>query len=115
MNLAVKELWLTALRSGKYKQGRLTLKRVSANGTEHCCLGVLCEIAVAVGVVSERSEPAESFGSVVHHYGDGAFGLPPKAVCDWAGLDKETVHGLAYRNDGGASLSNIADHIANNL
>ena len=33
--------WIESLRSGKYKQGVLYLKR----DNKYCCLGVLCEIA----------------------------------------------------------------------
>jgi len=36
----IKKAWIEALRSGKYKQGRMCLKR----DNEYCCLGVLCEI-----------------------------------------------------------------------
>lgn len=35
-----KKKWLTALRSGKFKQGEQYLKR----GDHYCCLGVACEI-----------------------------------------------------------------------
>lgn len=41
-----KDLWIKALRSGEYKQGRGTLKFTLSNKEpEYCCLGVLCEIA----------------------------------------------------------------------
>ena len=33
--------WTTALRSNKYKQGRIRLRNIS---DEFCCLGVLCDI-----------------------------------------------------------------------
>lgn len=36
----IKEKWLEALKSGKYKQGVGMLYKCG----EHCCLGVLCEI-----------------------------------------------------------------------
>ncbi len=41
MNLELKQKWLDALRSGKYKQGTQYLN--SSSG--YCCLGVLCEVA----------------------------------------------------------------------
>lgn len=34
--------WISALRSGKYKQARETL--VSSDYKRHCCLGVACKI-----------------------------------------------------------------------
>lgn len=42
----IKARWLAALRSGDYKQGRNYLR---SRGT-HCCLGVLCELAVQDGI-----------------------------------------------------------------
>lgn len=41
MNKEWKEKWLTALRSGKYKQGKYVLRN---NDDEYCCLGVLCDV-----------------------------------------------------------------------
>lgn len=36
-----KEKWLTALRSGEFKKGRIYLRDKEDN---YCCLGVLCEL-----------------------------------------------------------------------
>lgn len=41
MNKEIKKLWIEALRSGKYKQGKGKLKRDG----KYCCLGVLCAIS----------------------------------------------------------------------
>ena len=43
MNEQVKDKWVAALKSGKYKQARGYLK--TENG--YCCLGVLCELFIA--------------------------------------------------------------------
>lgn len=44
----VKRRWLTALRSGKYKQARGRLVRpTKKGGVGYCCLGVLCDISKA--------------------------------------------------------------------
>lgn len=40
MNDKIKELWVNALRSGKYKQTKSTLR----NNYGYCCLGVLCDL-----------------------------------------------------------------------
>ena len=40
MKKELKSRWVTALRSGEYKQGRRNLRL----NNEFCCLGVLCEI-----------------------------------------------------------------------
>ena len=51
MNADLKARWVAALRSGEYKRGSSTLKRALMAGDtftglyEHCCLGVLCEVA----------------------------------------------------------------------
>jgi hypothetical protein len=44
MNPVKKAKWIAALVSGKYEQGRKTLKMGPADGPRHCCLGVLCDI-----------------------------------------------------------------------
>ena len=41
------ELWLKALESGQYAQGRERLKRSCGTYAEFCCLGVACEIGLA--------------------------------------------------------------------
>lgn len=47
----VKEKWLKALRSGKYKQGRRQLHK---NGY-YCCLGVLCNIVAPEYDLAEKA------------------------------------------------------------
>jgi hypothetical protein len=42
MKQDIKEKWLTALRSGNYKQGRFVLRNPL---DQYCCLGVLCDIS----------------------------------------------------------------------
>lgn len=46
MNKRLKAAWVKALRSGKYRQGKGSLKEENLSGeTEFCCLGVLNEVA----------------------------------------------------------------------
>jgi hypothetical protein len=40
MHAETKERWVTALRSGQYKQGQRSLRK----GDEYCCLGVFCDL-----------------------------------------------------------------------
>ncbi len=75
MKANVAEMWTEALRSGKYYQGRGAL--VTENG-EHCCLGVLCDIAVREGVV-DFDEVGRTF--------DGVDAELPESVMEWAGMD----------------------------
>lgn len=42
MDAELKSKWVTALRSGKYKQGQTFL--YSSKDESFCCLGVLCEV-----------------------------------------------------------------------
>lgn len=44
MNQEIKKLWVNALRSGNYRQGKYMLHNISENA--YCCLGVLCDIAL---------------------------------------------------------------------
>lgn len=110
MNPVIKEQWTTALRSGKFEQGRGALN----SGGKFCCLGVLCELAVAEGVV-ERVEFGESF-----RYGadNEAFSYTylPHEVVVWSGVEytgrmKGCPDSLATINDRGASFEEIADTI----
>lgn len=91
MNPEVKALWLEALRGGRFQQGTEALCRQSKVDSlvRHCCLGVLCQLAIEAGV------PVE-----VAHYGgvalpiittfDGAEGYLPKSVMKWAGFSDQS-------------------------
>jgi hypothetical protein len=109
--------WVTALRSGEYKQGRQMLR---SDADEYCCLGVACELAAAENVVPEarRVNAAEwdyEYG------GDGQ--LLPDAVVEWLGLrdrygaiiDGFRPYGepnaLTEVNDAGEDFDGIADLI----
>lgn len=81
----VKEKWLAALRSGKYRQGTGYLKYQVNDGTiRHCCLGVLCEIAIQEHAILEKfsNEPTD-----LHFFPIGAANaVLPWSVARWAGL-----------------------------
>jgi hypothetical protein len=102
MDARVKGLWLEALRSGEFTQGRQWLKTVSDDGqAKHCCLGVLCELAKREGVVTEVPAPSQPVGLEWDPaVGAGARGFSraddgaasrtilPYAVAQWAGLEE---------------------------
>jgi hypothetical protein len=45
MNKELKEKWISALESSKYKQGQKRLRSYGVDDTlQYCCLGVLCEV-----------------------------------------------------------------------
>ena len=124
MNPEIKAQWVSALRSGEYKQTDGTLHRVisvSADGEGYCCLGVLCDIAVKAGVIRSRIDGSREVFEAGTEWESGV--LPAK-VERWAGLDNEnpmvrTAEGydssLASLNDDGYSFGAIADLIENQL
>lgn len=122
MNPEVKAEWLAALRSGEYSQGH---QRLRTEDNQHCCLGVLSDLAVKAGVAkwelgssgwavvppdqSYESAKPEAFGH----------GLLPKFIRDWSGLTtdngtyckNEKLGSLTYDNDHGDSFEEIANTI----
>lgn len=74
--------WVEALRSGQYPQGYGVLTRLNEPGepASFCCLGVLCELAIADGAPVR----VENYGSRAY---DGETGGLPLSVRRWAGLD----------------------------
>lgn len=91
MRKEVADLWVKALRSGKYKQGTRKLQTPAG----HCCLGVLCAIA-----------PQKHFDS------DGLIAgrslLSQRAVKEWAGVAE--AYGEIILPKGQVSLASLNDH-----
>lgn len=129
MNSDVKAKWIAALRSGEYAQAQGILR--STDDT-FCCLGVLCEVAVAEGVLP----PAEKSRSGYWRYGSSTCNPPRLMARDWAGFSDEemfdvrgpnehhgdepsygaAVESLMHLNDvRGMSFDEIADWIEANL
>ena len=100
MNKRIKKLWVKALRSGKYKQGRGRLRRRSGSVVTYCCLGVLCEVAKSEGVISRYT---------------GSDGFPIDKILKWAELPDDNPRLNRSRatvlNDSGMSFEHIADRI----
>lgn len=108
MKEKIKQLWLTALRSGKYKQGKSQLKDAQGN---FCCLGVLCDL--------HRKATKKKGWRVfkrTNFYGCEYTGLPNK-VLDWSGITERSPYSftaeksLADLNDNGKTFLEIADII----
>lgn len=108
----IKEKWVTALRSGDYKQtsGALAV-RVGDDTTNvaYCCLGVLCEIAVDEGVI-----PSGNFleKNEIKRYDEQSTAFLPTRVIDWSRAFTTTV--VVAMNDEGSSFDEIADYIEEN-
>lgn len=86
MNTEIKNKWVTALRSGEYKQARGSLVAVEDGERGYCCLGVLCQLAADEGV-------CEVTGTMFHT-GEADYYSPntsetvlPNSVMDWSGLN----------------------------
>ena len=153
MKKDIAERWAEALRSGGYvqKAGVMKWRKVYprsppdwTHGHEHmhCCLGVLCELAIADGVdmdvafvnAMEVSVMGVSRGlsDVGHFVFDGWAQKLPKKVMDWAGMktnmgdmpnllwpkaeheDLDVERTLAMMNDQHYNFDEIADAIEAN-
>jgi hypothetical protein len=104
MDAEWKEKWVEALRSGNYEQGEGTLKNISDDGYEYCCLGVLCEIHPDVefrGTVAAIHKPTKDEYDI---FLPSMFRNALNISCD---DEKE----LANLNDGGYSFDTIAGWI----
>lgn len=103
MDPKIKNQWLTALRSGLYRQGHEALHTITTDGwAEFCCLGVLCDIVRNdVGLTwDEDGEPdidGEPYENqflprpVVHraHLDDHNPTVPYSAFLRWFGDDED--------------------------
>lgn len=79
MNLEIKSRWVTALRSGEYKQGQGGLH---PEEDSFCCLGVLCDLhSKETGTEWKSSNQDCFFPSYM-----GITNYLPKEVVLWAGL-----------------------------
>ena len=113
MHEGIAEEWVAALRSGEYKQGKDVL--ADTHRTKHCCLGVLCEVAIEKGL---EVEVETRVGHAVMFDNSKAF--LPHTVADWAGMKTRmgeveegstTVLSLMAMNDSGHTFGGIADVI----
>ena len=116
MKPEIKTQWITALRSGDYKQGKGVLKK----GDKYCCLGVLSDLAVKAGIGRWEDSPYRD--GVSHVSASGAYynSYLPYSVRLWAGLDSpegvrldsQDSRSLIALNDmHGFTFSEIADVI----
>ena len=108
MKKAIADKWVEALRNGEYEQ--TTGKLANAERTEHCCLGVLCELAIKEGLsMAVRL-------SVEMAYFNGEDVNLPAEVLDWAGMESALGsypdgRALVVLNDEGKPFEQIANVI----
>lgn len=105
MDNRIKKLWVNALRSGEYKQGKMRMRKEdrARNDVRYCCLGVLTEV-----------QCQETDAEFTHDKQ-----LLSTNTRDWAGLEQRDpsfvrngeTETLATMNDRGDSFAQIADDI----
>lgn len=113
MNPSIKQIWINALRSGKYEQGQGSLNEDG----KFCCLGVLTDL-----YIRETNQEWEEYASNAFE-SELAFDNNPMYLChsvqEWAGLNTPTPSAagqpLAIWNDEGASFEEIASLIEEHL
>lgn len=125
MNSHVKELWVNALRSGKYAQTKGCLH----NPQGYCCLGVLCDLYIQEDPFERTWNILTNDGCKVYRYClDSNEETLPSSVMNWAELknsnpmvtivvnDEETEEQtLAELNDFGNDFVKIAELIEKQL
>lgn len=121
--VANREKWIAALRSGEFLQAKGYLSVV---GVGMCCLGVACDLASKNGIELVREDVALEREEIkpeyydepvtVERFGDD-FEVLPTPVQEWLGLSSASadwsttageMDGLAIRNDRGDTFEKIA-------
>lgn len=106
-------LWVEDLESGQHEQAELFMAKIQDEKTSYCCLGRLCEVAIANGVPLERTIRYFHLGyNHDMHYYDGHGGsIVPRRVGDWTGISPDKLAHYATLNDKGCTFSEIAQQI----
>lgn len=99
----IKEDWLDALRSGKFKQGRVVLR---TNDDRYCCLGVLAEIHPDFTYLGNEGDL--EYGLNKYKY---CYGMISSAFLDNEFMHAEVQSALTQMNDFGFTFADIADVI----
>lgn len=128
MNKEIKEIWVKALRSGKYTQCKGALRKDFSDQKYFCCLGVLCDLHRKLVLktsdkvwIKRKNANKEDKTYVRHMHVE----FLPASVADWAGIPLNggpttrvpLEHGndLAHHNDNGVTFNEIADIIEKEL
>lgn len=120
MKKKIKDRWLKALRSRKYKQAVGKLK----DGDSYCCLGVLSCLYINSKTGKKNNARWGDDGTFVSNLEGGENSILPIEVMDWAGLElSDPIIGNCHNtpceasdhNDSGYKFYEIARKIERNL
>lgn len=118
MKQEIAKIWVDALRSGEYTQGRERLKKITKGVVTHCCLGVLCELYNQQNDQPLKQQTTNDVDDDCVCF-DGCFINLPPIIQEWAGLGSRFgVYRwgiLSHMNDEGVSFPEIADAIEQNV
>ena len=109
----MKKIWLEALDSGEYKQGKGSLCVETKSGPRFCCLGVAADVlGEGEWVFGKRYN---KWGYRDSSRGNTAKGMLPNSLARRMNLHPDTQQELADMNDGGKRFSTIRKFIDENL
>lgn len=111
MNIENVRKWITALRSGEYKQTRRRLQ----DKYGYCCLGVATDLYIRE---TRKARWGASVKCKFHAYEypdsvDPNAGFLPAQVSDWLGITMDRQMDLALMNDAGSTFLDIASVLEN--
>jgi hypothetical protein len=94
MNARIKQLWLDALESGKYKHG---INALHWSNDTYCCLGVLCDLyQQETGNLRWERMYSDDYGVEIYAFGvdiddDPEGSVLPLPVAEWAELSSSPI------------------------
>ena len=100
MRKEIADMWIAALRSGRFEQGKGSLRC----GDAFCCLGVLCDL-------HSKAESGNWNDSNYRGRADETVGVavPPSSVVRWAGLSDFNPRSTEPGDFGGLTLAELND------
>jgi hypothetical protein len=111
MDKKMKRLWLKALRSGEYKQGK---ERLVSNDDKFCCLGVLCNVAIEHGARLKWQQDRHGVWGAASKV-DKQEAFLPYDLGEAVDIEMEMQEHLARMNDHGKTFATIANYIEKHL
>lgn len=118
-----RQLWVEALKSGKYKQTIGVLHKIRGKQESFCCLGVACKLAAENGVKlttelrndgTEKIVKYTSNKKVKNSWNDGYSKdsqecFLPKAVIEWLGTAGDLVEVMEFKDTKVGDLVDMND------